>query len=477
VDVGAVNGRVFLNNSSIGLYPSVVIRRDNRRKRTGTGKWTALAWASFSVLRRHPMMDVTLHVNGRTTRHRTPLLFIGNNEYVVRGPDAGTRTDMRDGKLAIYITRRHGRLGLIALFLRALFGSLRKALDLEAFTATRVTIDTGRSRIAVATDGEVSVMDTPLEYENRPGALQGHRGAARRARSRSVRRSCTCPTCTSAASTRRCWSRCEPASTRSSPTSWWSPATSRSAPSRDQFREAKAFLDSLPKPQLVVPGNHDVPLFNVFQRILSPLGKYKRIVTRDLEPEFIDDEIAVIGLNTTRSFVWKDGSINSKQVEHVKGRICNLAERVIKVVVTHHPFDVPKDHNDAEIVDKAERAMKAFAQCGADLLLSGHLHKTHTCRRTSATRPMALGAHRAGGHGDLDARARRDELLQLPAPHLGGHRDRTLAVEFLLEGVRAGPLRALPPRRERLAPPALRRKAQHRDHKGRKEHKETDIRS
>jgi len=172
VDVGAVNGRVFLNNSSIGLYPSVVIRRDNRRKRTGTGKWTALAWASFSVLRRHPMMDVTLHVNGRTTRHRTPLLFIGNNEYVVRGPDAGTRTDMRDGKLAIYITRRHGRLGLIALFLRALFGSLRKALDLEAFTATRVTIDTGRSRIAVATDGEVSVMDTPLEYENRPGALQ-----------------------------------------------------------------------------------------------------------------------------------------------------------------------------------------------------------------------------------------------------------------------------------------------------------------
>ena len=152
--------------------------------------------------------------------------------------------------------------------------------------------------------------------------------------------------------------------------------TQRAKP--DQFREAKAFLESLPTPQLVVPGNHDVPLFNVFQRVLSPLGKYKRIVTSDLEPEFIDDEIAVIGLNTTRSFVWKDGSINSKQVEHVKSRICNLDEHIIKVVVTHHPFDVPKDHNDAEIVDKAERAMKAFAQCGADLLLSGHLHKTHT---------------------------------------------------------------------------------------------------
>jgi diacylglycerol kinase family enzyme len=172
VDVGVVNGRVFVNNSSIGLYPTVVIRRENRRKRTGSGKWTALAWASFSVLRRHPMMDVALHVDGQAAYHRTPLLFIGNNEYIVRGPDAGTRQALRDGKLSIYITRRHGRLGLIALFLRALFGSLREALDLEAFNAARVTIATRRSRVAVATDGEVSVMETPLEYQSRPGALQ-----------------------------------------------------------------------------------------------------------------------------------------------------------------------------------------------------------------------------------------------------------------------------------------------------------------
>jgi 3',5'-cyclic AMP phosphodiesterase CpdA len=152
--------------------------------------------------------------------------------------------------------------------------------------------------------------------------------------------------------------------------------TQRAKP--EQFREAKAFLDSLPQPQLVVPGNHDVPLFNVFQRVLSPLGKYKRIVARDLSPEYIDDEMAVVGVNTTRSFVWKDGSINSRQVRHVKERICKLDERVIKIVVTHHPFDVPEDHNDAEIVDKAERAMQEFASCGADLLLSGHLHKTNT---------------------------------------------------------------------------------------------------
>jgi 3',5'-cyclic AMP phosphodiesterase CpdA len=152
--------------------------------------------------------------------------------------------------------------------------------------------------------------------------------------------------------------------------------TQRAKP--EQFRQAKQFLDSLPRPQVVVPGNHDVPLFNVFQRLLTPLGKYKRIVSPDVEPEYIDDEIAVIGVNTARSMVWKDGSINERQVERVRSRICHLDERVAKIVVTHHPFDVPEDHNEAEIVDKAAKAMKVFAECGADILLSGHLHKTHT---------------------------------------------------------------------------------------------------
>ncbi len=159
-----------------------------------------------------------------------------------------------------------------------------------------------------------------------------------------------------------------------------------------QFREAKAFLDSLPRPQLVVPGNHDVPLYNVFQRVLSPLGKYQRIVTRDLAPEYIDDEIAVVGVNTARSFVWKDGSIGSGQVAHVKSRICDLPDRVVKMVVTHHPFDVPDDHNDSEIVGKAGRAMRVFAECGADVLLAGHLHKTHT---TQSAERYKIAGHSA----------------------------------------------------------------------------------
>jgi diacylglycerol kinase family enzyme len=172
VDVGAVNGRIFLNNSSIGLYPSMVIRRENRRKRHGSGKWTALFWASLTVLRKHPMLDLTLGVNGSVTHQRTPLVFIGNNEYTVEGPEAGRRNGLCDGKLAVYVTRRHGRLGLLALGLRSMFGSLREALDLEAFTAPQVVIATRRKHLAVATDGEVSVMATPLEYENRPAALE-----------------------------------------------------------------------------------------------------------------------------------------------------------------------------------------------------------------------------------------------------------------------------------------------------------------
>jgi diacylglycerol kinase family enzyme len=172
VDVGAVNGRIFVNNSSIGLYPMVVKRRDNFRRRHGSGKWIALLWASLTVLRKHSMLDVSLEVDGKAMHHRTPLVFIGNNEYVVEGPGAGRRGGLCDGKLSVYITRRHGRWGLLALGLRSLFGSLREALDLEVFNAPTVTIATRRRFLPVATDGEVSVMSTPLEYENRAGALE-----------------------------------------------------------------------------------------------------------------------------------------------------------------------------------------------------------------------------------------------------------------------------------------------------------------
>src|SRR5213593_2266921 len=81
-----------------------------------------------------------------------------------------------------------------------------------------------------------------------------------------------------------------------------------------QFREARAFLDALPQPQIVVPGNHDVPLHNVFSRFLQPLAKYRRYISEDLQPFFQDEEIAVLGVNTARSLTLKGGRINEEQV-------------------------------------------------------------------------------------------------------------------------------------------------------------------
>ena len=141
-----------------------------------------------------------------------------------------------------------------------------------------------------------------------------------------------------------------------------------------QFIEAKDFLDSLPKPQIVVPGNHDIPMNNIFARFFSPLEKYKKYITEDLQPFYADDEIAVIGINTARSLTIKDGSINKKQVEQIRQKMCELNDNMLKVIVTHHPFDLPAGFNERDIVDNAEEAMPQIADCGADVFLSGHLH-------------------------------------------------------------------------------------------------------
>ena len=151
--------------------------------------------------------------------------------------------------------------------------------------------------------------------------------------------------------------------------------TQRAKPA--QFREARAFLDGLPKPQIVVPGNHDVPLYNVFRRFFRPLHAFMRHVTSDLEPVHMDDEIAVVGVNTARSAVFKGGRINEVQIARVRELLCPLPDRVTKIIVTHHPFDLPPGHDSRELVGRARKAMQMFARCEADILLSGHLHESH----------------------------------------------------------------------------------------------------
>ena len=145
-----------------------------------------------------------------------------------------------------------------------------------------------------------------------------------------------------------------------------------------QFQEARAFLDALPKPRIVVPGNHDIPLHNVFARFLEPLTKYKRYITDDLQPVYEDKEVAIVGVNTARSLVFKGGRINESQVSRLRDKFCSLGDDVVKVVVTHHPFDLPEGHDERDLVGRAKMAMTGLAECGADLFLAGHLHVSHT---------------------------------------------------------------------------------------------------
>jgi 3',5'-cyclic AMP phosphodiesterase CpdA len=133
-----------------------------------------------------------------------------------------------------------------------------------------------------------------------------------------------------------------------------------------EFEQARAFLQQLPSPQIVIPGNHDVPLFNPYGRFVERLARYRRYITDNLAPSHVDPEIAVFGVNTARSLTWKGGRINAEQIEHVRRRLCELPPSVTPIVATHHPHGV------------ARVAFARWAASDADLLLCGHLHVAAT---------------------------------------------------------------------------------------------------
>jgi diacylglycerol kinase family enzyme len=171
VDVGEVNGRTFVNNSSLGLYPTMVFERELQR-RTGRNKWAALFRASITALRRFHTVYVRLSVNGQTTIRRAPFVFVGNNEYVIEGLRVGTRERLDSGHLFLYIAHPASRGRLIWLALIALFGHLRTAKDFEIICVDEVWIETRRRRLRISVDGEVALVETPLHYRIRPGALR-----------------------------------------------------------------------------------------------------------------------------------------------------------------------------------------------------------------------------------------------------------------------------------------------------------------
>jgi YegS/Rv2252/BmrU family lipid kinase len=171
VDLGKVNDHVFVNNSSLGLYPSIIRERE-KQQRLGWGKWPAYIWAAIAVLRRYPFLNIRLDADGKEFASRTPFVFIGNNEYEMETLNIGGRACLDAGELSLYVTNRTGRLGLVRLAWRALFGGLRQEKDFLAMCTKEIWIETRRKRIRVALDGEVTVMEPPLHYRVLPGRLR-----------------------------------------------------------------------------------------------------------------------------------------------------------------------------------------------------------------------------------------------------------------------------------------------------------------
>jgi 3',5'-cyclic AMP phosphodiesterase CpdA len=146
---------------------------------------------------------------------------------------------------------------------------------------------------------------------------------------------------------------------------------------RAQFEEARAFLQALRFPLLVVPGNHDVPLYDLARRFVKPFDRYREFVADDLEPIVVDDEMVVLGLNSVRSLTFGRGQLNEDQVMRAAERLRAVPLHLIKIVVTHHPFDLPDDYDSKHLVGRAKMAMARLAGVGADLFLAGHLHVSH----------------------------------------------------------------------------------------------------
>jgi 3',5'-cyclic AMP phosphodiesterase CpdA len=146
---------------------------------------------------------------------------------------------------------------------------------------------------------------------------------------------------------------------------------------RSQFAAARAFVTSLEATTLVVPGNHDIPLYNVLARFLTPLARYRAYISDDLEPEYRDDEMIVVGVNTARSLAIGEGRIDGHQVDRVLQRLAAVPAPVLRVIVTHHPFDLPPGVEARRLLGRSAMAMARLAEANADLFLSGHLHISH----------------------------------------------------------------------------------------------------
>ena len=168
---------------------------------------------------------------------------------------------------------------------------------------------------------------------------------------------------------------------------------------RRQFADARDFITSLNAKTLVVPGNHDIPLYDFVERLAAPLTRYRKFISADLEPEYQDEEMIVVGVNTARSMVFPfgEGRISMKQVDRILERLSNIPRTLLRIIVTHHPFDLPPGVHERRLVGRNAMAMERLAAANADLFLSGHLHISHVSH--------VADRYKAGGHTGLIVQA------------------------------------------------------------------------
>jgi len=172
IDVGEVNGQVFVNNASIGLYPLMVRKREGLQRAKGWSKWLSTLPAAFAVLERLPHHRLRLDWGKGERAIVTPLLFVGNNVYSLDRGEVGKRGTLTDGKLSVYAVARRRRAAMIWFAMRALVGRAERSLDFETLgECETLTVRSSSGSIEIALDGELKRMDSPLEFRIRPGAL------------------------------------------------------------------------------------------------------------------------------------------------------------------------------------------------------------------------------------------------------------------------------------------------------------------
>lgn len=196
---------------------------------------------------------------------------------------------------------------------------------------------------------------------------------------------------------------------------------------RSQFAAAQAFLKSLRVPHtLVIPGNHDIPLFNLPARLLAPYGNHCRVFGRDLEPTFEADDLLVLTLNTTRRWRHKNGAVSRAQIDRVARRIEHAGTAQVRVIVTHQPVAVTKPEDRENLLRGHEAAVRAWAEAGADLVLGGHIHLPFIVplHRRLEDMPNTLWAVQAGTAVSARIRRGADNSVNIirPAPLVNGRR-------------------------------------------------------